>query len=71
MCYAVPVISAKEDFIQSLKGDKVRYLYINKVPTGFNQWISDNTDRVNGWKSKPYFIKENFKNGIIADGLIH
>lgn len=71
MCYAVPVMSTRDDFIRNIKGDKVRYLYINKVPTGFNQWISDNTDRVNGWKSKPYFIKENFKNGIIADGLIH
>ena len=69
MCYAVPVMNSKEDFIKSLKGKKVKYQYINKVPVGFNQWITDNADRVAGWKSKPYFIQENFKNGQIADGL--
>lgn len=69
MCYAVPVMNSKEDFIKSLKGQKVKYQYINKVPVGFNQWITDNADRVSGWKSKPYFIQENFKNGQIADGL--
>jgi hypothetical protein len=70
MCYAIPVMSTKEDFIRSLKGEKVKYHYVNKVPVGFNEWISDNTDRVAGWKSKPYFIKENFKNGEIANGLL-
>ena len=68
-CYAVPVLNSKEDFIRSLKGEKVKYHYVNSVPPGFNQWISNNTDRVAGWKSKPYFIQENFKNGNIADGL--
>lgn len=68
-CFAVPVMTQKEDFIRSLKGEKIRYLYINNVPTGFNKWVSNNADRVAGWKSKPYFIQENFKDGQINNGL--
>lgn len=42
---------------------------VKNVPDGFNQWIKKNTERGSKWKSQPYFIRDNFKNGRIEDGL--
>ncbi len=42
---------------------------VRDVPEGFKNWIADNKKRAEGWKSQPYFIRDNFKNGRIEDGL--
>jgi len=39
------------------------------VPQGHKDWIEANKQRVEGWKSKPYFIRDNFKDGDISKGL--
>lgn len=43
--------------------------YVGDVPEGFKSWILQNKDRISGWKSKPYFIQDNFKYGNITKGL--
>jgi hypothetical protein len=43
--------------------------YIKDVPDDFNNWVVENTERAKGWKSQPYFIRDNFKGGDIAKGL--
>ena len=69
MCFMVPVMTSKEDFIKQIKGEKVDFKYVNNVPEGFDQWITDNSERISGWKNKPYFIRDNFKDGQISNGL--
>lgn len=33
--------------------------HIQDVPAGFKNWISKNKKRVEGWKNKPYFMRDN------------
>lgn len=69
MCNATPILMSQDDFVRSLSGESTGIHYIKNMPDGFTNWISDNTERVSGWKSTPYFIRDNFKNGKITNGL--
>jgi hypothetical protein len=40
---------------------------IMELPKGFNEWVTDNSDRIEGWKNKPYFIRDNKK---VVDKII-
>ena len=42
---------------------------VSDTPQGFKDWIADNIERSKGWKSQPYFIKDNFKGGKLSGGL--
>ena len=42
---------------------------INKMPDGFNNWVEENKQRQSKSGSVPYFIRDNFVNGNLADGL--
>jgi hypothetical protein len=42
---------------------------VRDVPDAFKEWIADNLERSQGWKSQPYFIKDNFVGGTLAGGL--
>jgi len=32
---------------------------VDKTPAGFNNWLRDNDERIKGWQSKPYFMRDN------------
>lgn len=40
---------------------------IMELPKGFNNWVEDNSDRIERWKNKPYFIRDNKK---VVDKII-
>lgn len=42
---------------------------VSEMPDGFTSWVEENAERVKGWKNTPYFIRDNFRNGNIDDGL--
>lgn len=42
---------------------------VSDFPQGFKDWVTENTSRQTGWDSTPYFIRDNFVNGNLADGL--
>jgi hypothetical protein len=39
------------------------------VPKQFKDWAAENAGRSQGWKSQPYFIRDNFKGGNISGGI--
>ena len=39
------------------------------MPQGFKDWVAENEEKQAEWASTPYFIKDNFVNGRLADGL--
>jgi len=43
--------------------------FVGDVPDEFKSWIIQNKDRIKGWQSKPYFVRDNFKYGNIEKGL--
>ena len=83
MCYVVPIL--EDYFSEERSDDRVNRLkaalngteykkYVSKetvtnVPQGFKDWVEANEQNQANWKSSPYFIKDNFKGGQIANGL--
>jgi len=42
---------------------------ITDLPQGFKDFIAENEDKQDGWASTPYFIRDNFVNGSLAEGV--
>lgn len=80
-CKCIPILQDPKDFntdeLNELKSAINGTEYtpfqsdnaINDVPKGFKDWIAENAERSKGWKSQPYFIRDNFKGGNISGGL--
>lgn len=81
MCYAIPILMDEETFDDNELGDlkaalrgttykhKAAVNTIVDVPDGFKEWVQDHIKAQERWATTPYFIKDNFKNGNLADGL--
>lgn len=81
MCYAVPILMDEEmfdanelgDLKAAFKGTQYKKLeaknVVTDVPDGFKEWVKDNMDAQKDWKSTPYFIRDNFKDGKLSEGL--
>lgn len=81
MCYCVPILMDEEtfdanelgDLKAALKGTQYKKLeaknVVTDVPQGFKDWVKDNAEKQQGWKSTPYFIRDNFKDGKLSKGL--
>ena len=83
MCFAVPIM--EDFYSEGRRNDRVNRLKaalngttakkyispetIDKMPDGFNDWVDAHKDAQKNWSSTPYFIRDNFKNGNLADGL--
>lgn len=81
MCYCVPILMDEETFDEqelsdlksALKGTEYKKLeaknVVKDVPQGFKDWVETNTEKQSNWGSTPYFIKDNFKDGKLSQGL--
>lgn len=77
-CYVVSILISDEerDRLQQmiLNGDDISgfssALNVSDVPDGFKKWCVDNAERVKNWKSTPYWIRDNFKQGDLSKGLV-
>lgn len=81
MCYAIPVLMDEETFDENelgdlkaaLRGTKYKHKEaantVPDVPKGFKDWVKDHIEAQKKWASTPYFIRDNFKNGNLSDGL--
>lgn len=77
-CHAVPIMMERDEFnndeLAELKAaingtEYKRYPSANEVtdlPDSFKAWAADNAGRSLGWKSQPYFIRNNFEGGTLA-----
>lgn len=82
MCYATPILMDEETFDENELGDLKAALRgttykhqqaknaVSDVPDGFKAWVKDHVEAQKGWASTPYFIKDNFVDGQLANGLI-
>lgn len=81
MCHAIPILMDDETFDQNELADLKTALQgkeyqkqaadneVTDVPQGFKDWVADHVDAQENWASTPYFIRDNFKNGNLKDGL--
>lgn len=80
-CYMIPVLQDYEEmradrrnkFSAALNGTEYKKYpskkMITDVPRGFKDWVAQNSEKSAGWKSQPYFIRDNFVNGKLEGGL--
>ena len=76
-CHVISILCTDEEMDQLTDkilagedtGDFKSQNTVGGVPPEFNNWVDENTERGKGWKSQPYFIRDNFKNGRIEQGL--
>lgn len=81
MCHAIPILMDEETFDQNELAELKTALHgkeyqkqaakneVTDVPDGFKEWVADHVDAQENWGSTPYFIRDNFKNGNLKDGL--
>lgn len=76
-CVMIPITVSKEDFKARIKALKKGELQewkpketVTEMPAGFNDWIKENTKRIQQAKARPYWITENYKGGDIKKGLV-
>lgn len=80
-CFSVPILQDPDEFdtdeLNEMKAalngteykKNVSKNAVSDVPDNFKSWAAKNQVKVDGYKSPPYFIRDNFKNGKIADGI--
>ncbi|MBO5465558.1 MAG: hypothetical protein J5989_08745 [Alistipes sp.] len=81
MCYATPILMDEETFDENELGDLKAALrgtqykplqaknVVTDVPDEFKKWVKDHIEAQKNWGSTPYFIKDNFKDGKLSEGL--
>lgn len=81
MCKAIPILMDDETFDANelgelraaLRGTEYKALQgknaVTEMPDGFMEWVQENAERQANWNSTPYFIRDNFMNGNLKDGL--
>ena len=69
MCYTIPILPSDEDFMDNLVDGKELSGRVNDVPEGLKNWVDKNSEKISGWKSQPFFIRDNFEGGRIEGGL--
>lgn len=66
ICYQTPMMLSDEEYDkledQILAGEQPsvpKQSLIKQPPAAFGKWVNDNQQRIDGWKNKPYWIKDN------------
>lgn len=65
-CYVIPILMTDEEFWSE---SSTSVNQVTDVPAGFKKWCSDNTSRAKSSLSVPYWVRDNFKNGRLENGL--
>lgn len=81
-CVVVPIMSDYDEYNKDranrlkaiVRGQTYKSLpsrrTVRDVPAAFRSHIEAIADRAKGWKSMPYYIRDNFKKGVISGGLL-
>lgn len=81
LCYATAILMDEDDFDKqelsdlksALKGTEYRKLSakneVTELPDGFKDWVAENEAKQANWASTPYFIKDNFIDGLLSKGV--
>jgi hypothetical protein len=76
-CYIVPILCSQDELSELqdmiLAGEDTSNFapagLITEPPTGYTEWIRNNSERIENAHSLPYFIRDNYKHGDIAKGF--
>ncbi len=80
-CHMIPIIQDRGSYKKQEEQDLKAALYgkpkskvpaanaVTDFPEEFRQWVKEHEEAQMNWRSTPYFIRDNFKNGSLAEGL--
>jgi hypothetical protein len=60
LCYTTSKLLSKEEFLKYLDTGNVPRKTVTTVPEGMKDWVSNNKQRIENMKNKPYFIRDNY-----------
>lgn len=81
LCHAIPIIQDADSYKKQEEADLRSALYgtpktkvqasnaVIDFPDEFKAWASENADAQSGWRNTPYFVRDNFKGGLLSEGL--
>jgi hypothetical protein len=76
ICYKVPIMMNDQEYDRYedalLEGRAPRAISterVRDVPKGFRDYVSENLARIQGWSNPPYWVRDNFKEGDVANNL--
>lgn len=80
-CVVTPILSDYDEYNRE-RGNRLKAIVrgeayksmpsrrtVTAMPEKFTKYIENIADRSKGWKSQPYYIRDNFNGGTIAGGL--
>jgi hypothetical protein len=62
LCFTTTVIINKKEFINFVNNNARTSKDITTIPARAQKFLNANSDTIKGYKNKPYFIADNFKN---------
>lgn len=80
-CYVIPILSDYDEYNKNranrlkaiVKGQEYKSLpsrrTVSAPPQSFTDYVAEIAERAKGWKSMPYYIRDNFVGGKIEGGL--
>lgn len=73
-CISTPILMSDDEYKQWQKrplgnNDTSFIKYVDKIPASAQAWLDDNGDHVDSLASTPFWVDDNFKNGMISSGL--
>jgi hypothetical protein len=60
ICYTVPIMAKKDEFINYLKGGKLNSKMVKTIPRQATNYVNAQTPAFKRWNNKPYFLRDNF-----------
>jgi hypothetical protein len=70
-CHVTPVMGSSENFMAYLRGEEKLYnTQILEMPQNFIKYVEKNKEQIAEMKIQPDWVKYNFINGDIRNGLI-
>lgn len=80
-CLVIPILADYDEYNRE-RGNRLKAIVrgaayksmpsrrtVTAMPEKFTKYIASIAERSKGWKSQPYYIRDNFKGGTIAGGL--
>ena len=72
LCYATPILMDKDrfmDYIDSGDDSLLKGQSVNTIPQPAVSYLRRNQKTIDGWTSRPIWLRDNFKGGKVANGL--
>lgn len=61
LCFVIPILMPDEQFEAWANGEPVTVQYESDIPESMKKYLVENRARMEGWKTKPYFLEQNEK----------